>query len=68
MNLFTEQDIRDLDVELKVGLLATVTPQGEPHLTMLSSIRPYAPDKLVWGQFTEGLSKATFWKIPIVGF
>lgn len=57
MNLFTEQDIRDLDVELKVGLLATVSPQGEPHLTMLSSIRPYAPDKLVWGQFTEGFSK-----------
>ena len=25
MNLFTEKDIRDLDVELKVGLLATIT-------------------------------------------
>lgn len=68
MNLFTEQDIRDLDVELKVGLLATVTPQGEPHLTMLSSIRPYAPDKLVWGQFTEGLSKAYILENPQCGF
>ncbi len=58
MNLFTEQDLRDLDVELKVGLLATVNPQGEPHLTMLSSLRPYAADKLVWGQFIEGVSKA----------
>jgi len=68
MNLFTEQDIHDLDVELKVGLLATVTPQGEPHLTMLSSIRPYAPDKLVWGQFTEGLSKSYILENPNCGF
>ncbi len=68
MNLFTEQDIRDLDVELKVGILATVNPQGEPHLTMLSSIRPYAPDKLVWGQFTEGLSKGYVLDNPKCGF
>lgn len=68
MNLFTEQDIRDLDVELKVGLLATVNPQGEPHLTMLSSIRPFAPDKLVWGQFTEGLSKEYILDNPQCGF
>lgn len=68
MNLFTEQDIRDLDVELKVGLLATITPQGEPHLTMISSIRPYAPNKLVWGQFTEGLSKEHILVNPNCGF
>lgn len=68
MNLFTEKEIRDLDVELKVGLLATVTPQGEPHLTMLSTIRPYAPDKLVWGQFTEGLSKGYILENPQCGF
>lgn len=68
MNLFTEQDIHDLDVELKVGLLATVNPQGEPHLTMLSSIRPYTPDKLVWGQFTEGFSKEYILKNPQCGF
>jgi len=68
MNLFTEQDIRDLDVELKVGLLATVNPQGEPHLTMLSSIRPFAPDKLVWGQFTEGFSKEYILENPQCGF
>ncbi len=68
MNLFTEKDIHDLDVELKVGLLATITPEGEPHLTMLSSIRPYEPDKLVWGQFTEGLSKSYILDNPQCGF
>lgn len=68
MKQFTEQDIHDLDVELKVGLLATITPEGEPHLTMLSSIRPYASDKLVWGQFTEGLSKSYILENPNCGF
>ena len=68
MNLFTEKDIQDLDVELKVGVLATITPEGEPHLTMLSSLRPYATDKLVWGQFTEGLSKAYILDNPQCGF
>lgn len=68
MNLFTERDILDLDVELKVGILATVNLQGEPHLTMLSSLRPYAPDKLVWGQFTEGLSKGYVLDNPNCGF
>jgi hypothetical protein len=54
---FTQEDIQVLDVELKIGILGTVSPEGLPHLTMISSLRPYAPRSLVWGQFTEGLSK-----------
>lgn len=68
MNTFTEADIRDLDVALKVGILATINPQGQPHLTMLSSLRPYEKDKLVWGQFTEGLSKTFIQNNPKTGF
>jgi len=68
MNTFSEQDILDLDVELKVGILATINPKGQPHLTMLSSLRPYAKDKLVWGQFTEGLSKTFIQNNPKTGF
>lgn len=65
---FSEEDIRALDVELKVGVLATVNPQGLPHLTMLSSLRPYARKGLVWGQFTEGLSKTYIRQNPKVGW
>ncbi len=65
---FTEADIRDLDVELKVGLLATVNEQGMPHLTMVSSLRPYSEIGLVFGQFTEGLSKSFIRANPKVGF
>jgi hypothetical protein len=65
---FTESDIEDLDVELKVGILATVNEEGLPHVTMLSSLRPYAETGLVFGQFTEGLSKQFVRSNPMVGF
>lgn len=65
---FAEQDIRDLDVELKVGILGTVNEDGLPHLTMISSLRPYAENGLVWGQFTEGLSKQFVHQNPKTGF
>ena len=68
MNKFTAQDIQDLDVELKVGILGTVNEGGLPHLTMISSLRPYAEDGLVWGQFTEGLSKLYVRQNPKTGF
>jgi len=65
---FTQADIHDLDVELKVGILATVTDTGLPHMTMISSLRPYAANGLVWGQFTEGLSKGYIQENPKAGF
>ena len=68
MDTFTAQDMQDLDVELKVGILGTVNDDGLPHLTMLSSLRPYAETGLVWGQFTEGLSKRFVQKNPKTGF
>jgi hypothetical protein len=54
---FAQEDIQILDVEMKVGILGTVNDDGLPHLTMISSLRPYRENGLVWGQFTEGLSK-----------
>ncbi len=65
---FTQKDIRDLNVELKVGVLGTVTPQGLPHLTLLSSIQPCTPKIVTWGQFTEGTSKQYILKNPKTGF
>jgi hypothetical protein len=65
---FTEEDIQVLDIELKVGILGTVNDDGLPHLTMISSLRPYSEEGLVWGQFTEGLSKQYIRCNPKVGF
>ena len=65
---FNPDDIAALDVELKVGILGTVNDEGLPHLTMISSLRPYSPCGLVWGQFTEGLSKRYVRENPKTGF
>ncbi len=35
---FSEDDIRRTQPALKIGLLATVTPEGLPHVTMLSTL------------------------------
>ena len=41
----------------KIGLLATVDPQGLPHVSLITSIQAKSPDALMFGQFSEGLSK-----------
>lgn len=65
---FSPEDIKKLDVELKIGILGTITPQGLPHLTMISTLQPCAPEIVVWGQFTEGNSKKHVLQNPKTGF
>jgi hypothetical protein len=65
---FSDKDIKSQQVELKVGILGTVNPDGLPHLTMVSTLQACSPTKLVWGQFTEGLSKGFIRENPKAGF
>jgi hypothetical protein len=65
---FTSDDIHATQPALKIGLLATINPQGLPHLTMLSSLMAYAPQGLCFGQFTEGESKHNIQENPHAGF
>jgi hypothetical protein len=50
-------EMKAFEPEAKIGLLATVSPEGLPHLTLISSIQAKSPTQLMWGQFCEGLSK-----------
>ena len=68
MNTFSEADIQSTRPELKIGLLATVTPQGLPHVTLLSSLMACGPAQLCFGQFTEGMSKKHILTNPRAGF
>jgi hypothetical protein len=68
MKTFTEADIQSTRPELKIGLLGTVTPQGLPHVTLLSSLMACGPSELCFGQFTEGMSKKHILANPRVGF
>jgi Pyridoxamine 5'-phosphate oxidase len=65
---FSDDDIRRTRPELKIGLLATVTPEGFPHVTMLSTLMACGPAQLCFGQFTEGRSKQHLQANPHAGF
>ena len=65
---FSEQDIESLLPAMKIGLLATLNPQGLPHITLLSSIIASGPQQLAFGQFIEGQSKKHLLTQPKVGF
>ena len=43
--------------ETKIGLLATVTPQGLPHVTLITSLQAGGPRQVLFGQFSQGQSK-----------
>ncbi|MEW6263471.1 MAG: pyridoxamine 5'-phosphate oxidase family protein [Thermodesulfobacteriota bacterium] len=65
---FEEADIKAFEPEAKIGLLATLNPEGWPHLTFLSSMRAKDHRTLMFGQFTEGLSKVHVRDNPRTGF
>jgi hypothetical protein len=65
---FSAVDIAALEPTIKIGLLGTVDGVGRPHLTLLSSLRASRPDQMVFGQFTEGLSKCYVHDNPRTGF
>jgi hypothetical protein len=54
---FSLHDIQSLEPAMKIGLLATLTPQGLPHLTMISTLKASSSTRLSFGQFIEGRSK-----------
>jgi hypothetical protein len=54
---FDEKDMAAFEPTSKVGLLATVSPAGLPHLSLITSLEAKTPTRMIWGQFTEGLSK-----------
>ncbi|MBC8458881.1 MAG: hypothetical protein H8D67_12880 [Deltaproteobacteria bacterium] len=68
MDAFEHEDIRDFEPEAKIGLIATINLQGQPHITLISSIRAKTITQLIWGQFTEGLSKSHVKTNPKTGF
>ncbi len=53
---FSPEEIDAFQPMMKIGLVATVTPEGLPHITLLSSLKAADETTLTWGQFTEGRS------------
>ena len=68
INRFNQNDIKTLEPCEKIGLLATVDPEGKPHITLITSIQPIGENKLAFGEFSWGLSKYYVRKNPRCGF
>jgi hypothetical protein len=67
-NQFSDDDIRALEPTEKVALVATVNPEGLPHVSLITSLQPLTPTRLVLGEFSRGLSKEYMQKNNSVGF
>lgn len=68
LDQLSPNDLRSLEASIKVGLLATVTADGLPHLTLISTLKGSSPGQLVFGQFMEGRSKAHLLTNPKAGW
>jgi len=65
---FSENDLKQFEPEAKVGLIATINQEGLPHITLITALQAKTPDKLIWGQFSEGQSKQNVKTSPKTGF
>jgi hypothetical protein len=64
----SREDMGVFEESSKIGLLATVDPQGLPHVSLITSIQAKNPGQLMFGQFSEGLSKTHLKDDPRAGF
>lgn len=67
-NSFSESDMKAFAPSEKVGIIATVTPAGLPHMSLLTSVMASTPTQLTVGEFCQGLSKAHMRQTGKIGF
>lgn len=67
-NRFKQEDLVNFEPDGKVGLLATVTPDNLPHITLITAMQASDPEHLIFGQFCEGRSKQHLEENPRAGF
>jgi hypothetical protein len=60
----TEQFANDV----KIGLLCVPSPDGYPHITLITTLSVRSKTSLMWGQFSQGLSKEYLKENPKTGF
>lgn len=65
---FTIQDMKEFEPIEKVGLIGTINEKGLPHITLITAIQAKTQGQIIWGQFTEGLSKTHIRKNPNTAF
>ncbi len=67
-NTFSADDMQAFKPESKIGLLATVNPEGKPHVTLITTLQAKTEKQIFWGQFVQGQSKENLKQNPKAGF
>ena len=65
---FTEEEFKAFAPAEKIGLVACINPEGDIHVTLITSLMAAGPRQLTLGQFSTGLSKYYMQLNPNVGF
>ena len=52
----------------KIGLVASIDPEGLPHVSLITSIMASTPDQITLGEFCRGLSKQYIQQNPKTAF
>jgi hypothetical protein len=65
---FNANEIERIHPNEKVGLLATVNPEGRPHLSLITSLLALDATHMAFGEFSWGLSKWHVRNRPETGF
>jgi len=63
----SDEIIKFTQPTVMVKLISTIDPRNCPHITLISSNRAISEDKIVWGEFSKGLSKEYVQKNPKQG-
>ncbi|MFO7559867.1 MAG: hypothetical protein R6X10_13620 [Desulfobacterales bacterium] len=65
---FDADEIAAFKPEEKIGLVASVNPEGRAHISLITSIQAAGPNLLTLGEFCKGKSKEFIQKTRKVGF
>lgn len=62
------EDMKKFETSYKIGLVATVEPDGDPHISLLSTIMAKSESEMMFGKFIVGESKENILRNPKAGF
>jgi hypothetical protein len=65
---FNASEIDAFRPDEKIGLVASINPEGQPHITLITSIQAASPTQMTLGQFCKGSSKAHIQQNPNIAF
>jgi hypothetical protein len=65
---FETECTKVFESDSKIGLLCSLSPEGYPHVSLITSISVKNPTTMMWGQFSQGLSKEYLKGNPKTGF